>query len=80
VRALAVDATEDVAISGTIAGWRADKPITPKVVWDACQWAATRVQIEKRVSAHLLRRHCQVEGSGPKFIRNASDAQRRRPQ
>jgi integrase/recombinase XerD len=27
---------------GTIAGWRADKPITPKVGWDACQYAATR--------------------------------------
>ena len=40
---------------GTIAGWRADKPITPKVVWDACQSAATRAQLEKRVSAHLLR-------------------------
>jgi integrase len=22
---------------GTIAGWRADKPLTPKVVWDACK-------------------------------------------
>ena len=40
---------------GTIAGWRADKPITPKVVWDACQAAATRAHLEKRVSAHLLR-------------------------
>lgn len=40
---------------GTIAGWRADKPITPKVVWDACQFAATRAQIETRVSAHVLR-------------------------
>lgn len=40
---------------GTIAGWRADKPITPKVVWDACQSAATRAQIQKRVSAHVLR-------------------------
>jgi len=39
---------------GTIAGWRADKPITPKVVWDACQYAATCAQIEKRVSAHGL--------------------------
>jgi len=29
---------------GTIAGWRADKPITPKVVWDACQSAARRAQ------------------------------------
>ena len=40
---------------GTIAGWRADKPITPKVVWDACQSAAKRAHLEKRVSAHLLR-------------------------
>jgi site-specific recombinase XerD len=40
---------------GTIAGWRADKPITPKVVWDACQSAATRANIQKRVSAHVLR-------------------------
>ena len=40
---------------GTIANWRADKPITPKVVWDACQSAATRAKIQKRVSAHLLR-------------------------
>jgi integrase/recombinase XerD len=38
---------------GTIAGWRADKP--PKVVWDACQSAATRAHLQKRVSAHLLR-------------------------
>jgi integrase/recombinase XerD len=40
---------------GTTAGWRADKPITPKVVWDACHSAATRAQIQKRVSAHVLR-------------------------
>jgi len=40
---------------GTIDGWRADKHITPKVVWDACQSAAERAGIEKRVSAHLLR-------------------------
>src|SRR5262245_48476319 len=40
---------------GTIAGWRADKPITPKVVWDACQSAARRAHIQKRVSAHVLR-------------------------
>jgi integrase/recombinase XerD len=40
---------------GTIAGWRADKPITPKVVWDACQSAVRRAQLEKRVSAHVLR-------------------------
>jgi len=40
---------------GTVDGWRADKPITPKVVWDACQSAAQRAGLEKRVSAHLLR-------------------------
>ena len=40
---------------GTIAGWRADTPITPKVVWTACQSARTRAQIQKRVSAHVLR-------------------------
>jgi Tol biopolymer transport system component len=39
---------------GTIQNWRADKPITPKVVWDACREAATRAQLEKRVSPHLL--------------------------
>ena len=33
---------------GTIQNWRADKPITPKVVWDACRDAATRAQLEKR--------------------------------
>ena len=40
---------------GTIQNWRADKPITPKVVWDACREAATRAQLTKRVSPHLLR-------------------------
>jgi len=34
---------------------RTDKPITPKVVWDACHSAATRAKIQKRVSAHVLR-------------------------
>src|ERR1035441_7773594 len=40
---------------GTIHNWRADKPITPKVVWDACKFAAKQAGIEKRVYAHLLR-------------------------
>jgi site-specific recombinase XerD len=40
---------------GTVDGWRADKPITPKVVWEACQSAAERAKIDKHVSAHLLR-------------------------
>jgi integrase/recombinase XerD len=40
---------------GTVHNWRADKPLTPKVVWDACKFAAKRAGIEKRVYAHLLR-------------------------
>jgi integrase/recombinase XerD len=40
---------------GTIQNWRADKPITPKVVWEACRVAAIRAQLQKRVSPHLLR-------------------------
>jgi integrase/recombinase XerD len=27
---------------GTTQNWRADKPIAPKVVWDACREAAAR--------------------------------------
>ena len=42
---------------GTIHNWRADKPLTPKVVWDACQFAARRAGIKKRVYAHLLRHY-----------------------
>ena len=40
---------------GTVAGWRADTPITPKVLWDACVVAARRAALGKRVSPHLLR-------------------------
>jgi integrase/recombinase XerD len=42
---------------GTADGWRADKPITSKVVWEAVQQAAKLAGIEKRVSPHTLR-HC----------------------
>jgi integrase/recombinase XerD len=40
---------------GTVNNWRADKPITPKVVWDAVQEAKKKAGIEKRVSPHTLR-------------------------
>jgi integrase/recombinase XerD len=40
---------------GTLHNWRADKPITPRVVWEACRRAAERAGLEKRVSAHTLR-------------------------
>jgi integrase/recombinase XerD len=40
---------------GTLHNWRIDRPITPKVVWDACRAAARRAGLTKRVSAHTLR-------------------------
>jgi site-specific recombinase XerD len=40
---------------GTVNNWRADKPITPKVVWKAVNEAGKRAAINKRVAPHLLR-------------------------
>src|SRR3984893_10404582 len=40
---------------GTVDGWRADKPITPKVLWEACVVAAQRAGVRPRVTPHLLR-------------------------
>jgi site-specific recombinase XerD len=40
---------------GTINGSRADKPITAKMIWKACQEAARRAGIAKHVGPHLLR-------------------------
>jgi site-specific recombinase XerD len=40
---------------GTVNNWRADKPITPKVVWAAVNEAGKRAGISKRVAPHLLR-------------------------
>jgi integrase/recombinase XerD len=40
---------------GTVNGSRADKPITAKMLWEACQEAAQRAGITKPVSPHLLR-------------------------
>jgi len=42
---------------GTENGWRADTPITTKVLWEACREAAQRAGITKRVSPHLLRHY-----------------------
>ncbi len=40
---------------GTVDNWRADKPITDKVVWEAVREAALRAGIKKRVTPHTLR-------------------------
>ncbi len=42
---------------GTVNNWRADKPITPKVIWSAVQEATRKAGIEKHVTPHTLR-HC----------------------
>ena len=40
---------------GTVANWRADKPITAKVLWEACQRAGQRAGLDRPVYPHLLR-------------------------
>lgn len=40
---------------GTVNGSRADKPITHKILWEACREAAQRAGITKAVRPHLLR-------------------------
>ena len=40
---------------GTRAGWRADVPITAKVVWEAVRVATERAGIDKHVTPHTLR-------------------------
>ncbi len=40
---------------GTQDGWRTDRPLTSKVVWDAVRFAAQAAGIDRRVSPHTLR-------------------------
>ena len=42
---------------GTVNGWRADKPITPKVIWMAVQEASRKASIKKHVTPHTLRHY-----------------------
>ena len=42
---------------GTRDGWRADKPITTKPIWEAVRLAAQRAQIDKPVTPHTLRHY-----------------------
>ena len=48
---------ETYLFPGTVNHSRADKPITPKVVWQAVREACTRAGIKKPVSPHSIR-HC----------------------
>ena len=40
---------------GQAHGWRADRPLTSKCVWDAVRFAAKAAGIDRRVSPHTLR-------------------------
>jgi site-specific recombinase XerD len=40
---------------GYVHGWRADVPMSDKMVWIACKQAATNAGITKRVTPHTLR-------------------------
>jgi integrase/recombinase XerD len=40
---------------GTRKGWRADVPISPKMMWAACREAAVRAGLDPRISPHCLR-------------------------
>jgi site-specific recombinase XerD len=40
---------------GTVHNWRADKPITERVLWNAVVLAAERADLRKRVSPHVIR-------------------------
>jgi integrase/recombinase XerD len=51
---------------GTVNNWRADKPITPKVLWEACREAAQTAGITKDVRPHFLR-HYAAFHTMPRF-------------
>lgn len=40
---------------GTRNGWRADKPLTARVIWDVVRFAARKAGIDKHISPHTLR-------------------------
>ena len=52
---LPVDATATYLFPGTHHGWRADAPITTKVIWEAVRLAARKAGIDKRVTPHTIR-------------------------
>jgi integrase/recombinase XerD len=48
---------------GTRNGWRADKPLNARVIWDAVRFAALTAGIDKHVSPHTLRVTFELQSS-----------------
>jgi integrase len=53
---------------GTVNNWRADKPISPKVVWEACREAAQRAGITKPVRPHTMRHYAEFRTMPSKLV------------
>jgi integrase/recombinase XerD len=61
---------------GTVNGSRADKPITPKMLWEACREAAQRAGITKPVRPHLLRHYAASRTMPHRSTEALSEARR----
>jgi integrase/recombinase XerD len=53
---------------GTRNGWRADAPITSKVIWEAVRLATRKAGIDKRVTPHTLRHYLPFLTMSPRTI------------
>ena len=54
---------------GTRDGWRTDRPLTSKVVWEAVRFAARTAGIDRRVGPHTLR-HYAASRTMPSAVAN----------
>jgi site-specific recombinase XerD len=61
---------------GMVNNWRADVPITEKIVWAAVDEAARQAGIKKHVSPHTLRHYlpfltisCNAAGTAPFLVK-----------
>lgn len=73
-RVLAMDEAEDLSVPGTVKNWRADVPITSKVVWIAVNEARKRAGMERWRSAYPTYSAAQLcHAHGPSRRRPAYD-------
>ena len=50
---------------GTKDGWRADMPITAKMLWEACREAAVRAGLDPKIAPACLIRHYAASRTMP---------------